>query len=39
MIMYQLKAFKYCIYYRNKQLDGMNTESEISDNNNDNAFQ
>ena len=38
MIMYQLKAFKHYIHYRNKQLDGMNTECEIFDNNNSNVF-
>ena len=33
--MYQLKPFKHYIYYReNNQLDGINTERQISDNNN-----
>ena len=38
MIMYQLKPFKRYIYYRNKQLDGMNTDRQIFDNNNNNVL-
>ena len=34
MIMYQLKPVKGYIYYRNNQLDGMKTDRQISDNNN-----
>ena len=36
MIIYQLKAFTRCIYYNNKQLDGMNTKSVTPDNTNEN---